>query len=76
MNDKISPCTVCGRTDCDAWQNTPKYPAKVEAVLMAAKKWKIAYTSEGSIPIETIFAARDTLIATVRDLEESEAKDG
>jgi len=47
---------------------------EVQAVLTAAKTWEIAYTSEDGVAIEKIFAARNNLIAAVRDYKESEAK--
>ena len=48
---------------------------EVQAVLTAAKTWEIAYTSEDGVAIEKIFAARNNLIAAVRDYKERNAKD-
>jgi len=39
MSNKLLPCPVCGKTDCEAMQmyDFPKYPPEIQAVLTAAK---------------------------------------
>jgi len=68
-NDKPLSCPVCGKTDCEAMQDPPKYPPEVQAMLTAVREcMKNIQDKQLAITFDNFIALQRAL----RKLEEME----